>query len=321
MVSEYQEKGFFDPRPGLVFAVECEIDTNGSTPYRANPRPMNKPKKTSWTPLSVKLMKDDIIEPCSSPEFLSCPVLVKKKTGRGKPPNWRLCVDYRVLNSKTKPRPHVMPRIDYVLSQLGKAMVFTTIDLSQGFHQFAKRKADRDKTAFGTPHRGSYRYKRMPFDLKNACFTFQSVMDKVLDGALYKYCMAFIDDVVIYSNNWADHARHLADVFERLERAGFTVNPNKVHIGCQRIKLLGHIVEPGKVSPDPEKVRAINQYPAPVCVKGIQRFLGAVGFYRAYIELFSKLAAPLSNSLKDGVDWSWGLQEHEFRLCQGGPHL
>ena len=235
VVADYHDPGCFDSKPGLVETVECEVDTGSNTPYRAAPRPMNKPKREILDNILDKLLKDDIVAPCSGPDFLSCPVLVKKKVAPGKAPNWRLCVDYRILNSKTKSRPHVMPRIDYVLSQLGLAMIFSTIDLSQGYHQIMMARRDRDKTAFVTPHRGAIRYKRMPIGLKNAWFTFQNVMDRVLDGALYKHCMAFLDDVVIYSNSWEEHAVHLADVFERLEKAGFTVNPNKVHIGCRRM--------------------------------------------------------------------------------------
>jgi hypothetical protein len=254
VVEQFHARGLFSEKPGLVATVQHEVPTGDSQPYRANARPMTKEKRKILDKIINNLLDDVIIEPCES-NWQSCPVLVPKN----KPncaSNWRLCIDYRVMNSRSTAKSHSMPRIDYILSQLGQASVFTTIDLSQGYHQIDMKPVDRDKTAFVTPHRGTFRYKRMPFGLKGAGFTFQSVMDKTLSGLSYICCMAFLDDVIIYSRTWEEHAIHLQQVFERLTAAGFTVNPNKIHIGKQRVKLLGHIVETGKVSPDPDKVKA-----------------------------------------------------------------
>jgi hypothetical protein len=233
----------------------------------------------------VNRLLDDNIEPCES-NWQSCPVLVPKPSKPNCAPNWRLCVDYRVMNSRSFAKSHNMPRVDFIFSQLGNVCVFTTIDLSQGYHQIEMKPEDRDKTAFVTPHRGTFRNKRMPFGLKGAGVTFQAVMYKALTRLSYKCCMAFLDDVIIYSNSWQEHAEHLRQVFDRLSASGFTVNPNKIHIGQQRVKLLGHIFEQGKISPDPDKVKAISEYIAPKDIKAIQRFLGAVGFYRAIRPIF-----------------------------------
>jgi hypothetical protein len=106
-------------------------------------------------------------------------------------------------------------------------------------------------------------------------------MDRVLGDAAYGHAITFIDDVVICSEDYESHAKHLENVFRRLQKAGFTVNPDKVQIANTEIKLLGHIVTQGIVRPDPEKVYAINNYQRPTSRKGIMRFLGLVGFYRA----------------------------------------
>jgi putative transposase len=125
-------------------------------------------------------LEDNIIEPCES-SWLSCPVLHKKKAGGDNDSaNFRLCIDYRALNKKTKVTPHSMPRIDFILSQLGKARVFTMIDLSMGYHQILIDPASKSRTAFVTPHRGSFQYNTMLFGLAAAYFTFQKVIDEVL---------------------------------------------------------------------------------------------------------------------------------------------
>jgi hypothetical protein len=110
-----------------------------------------------------------------------------------------LCIDYRSVNARTNVNSYVMPRSDYILSQLGKAKYFTVVDLAQGCHQLLMKHEDRHKTAFVTPHRGAFQYKRLPFGLKGACFTFQKKIDKVFHSLVYNHVMAFLDDCIIYS--------------------------------------------------------------------------------------------------------------------------
>jgi hypothetical protein len=182
-------------------------------------------------------------------------VLHKKNAGSDSDPtNFRLCIDYRALNKKTKVIPHSMHRIDFILAQLGKAKVFTMIDLSMGYHNIFMDPQSKSRTAFKTPHRGAFQYNMMPFGLAAASFTFQRVIDEVLRGILYKFCLAFIDDIVVYSDSWEEHLVQLHEVFTRLADAGFTINPDKLQLGQDKIDILGHVVADGISTPDPEKV-------------------------------------------------------------------
>jgi hypothetical protein len=203
-----------------------------------------------------------------------------------------------------------MPRIDWILAPLGQAEVFTTIDLLQDYHQIKMPEAYKDKTAFYTP-RGTYRYKCMPFGLVGSGFTFQRCMDRVLGDATYNHAMAFIDDVVIFTEDYESHAKHLENVLRRLQKAGFTVNPDNFQISNTEIKLLGHIVTQGIIRPDPEKIYAINSYKRPTSRKGIMRFLGLVGFYRAYISIFIKRTAAFSKLLRKDQKFLWGREQQE----------
>lgn len=318
LVDEYHDKNLFSTTPGIAKDVQHEIPLlPGTKPHRHKSRPMNEERRDILDDCLDNLIWDDIIEEGIS-EWAHCPVIVEKKVKKGQPKHFRLCVDYRPINSRTALTPHTMPRIDYILAQLGKAVVFSTIDLSQGYHQIVMKKEHRDRTAFVTPHRGTFLYKRMPFGLAGSGYTFQRAMDRCLQGgAAYHHAMAFLDDCVVYSSSWAEHEKHLRDVFERLHKAGFTINPDKVTIGRTKITLLGHIIEPGICRPDPEKVRAVNEYAVPKTPKHIQRFLGFIGFYRAYIKDFSKIASPLTWLLRDNVPWHWGeRQQRAFKeLC------
>ncbi|KAF4519465.1 hypothetical protein B566_EDAN010074 [Ephemera danica] len=240
----------------------------------------------------------------------------EKKTEKVAPEKWRMCQDYQILNSKTEVRTHSMPKLSYIFAQLGNAEAFSVLDLSQEHHQIDVEPEDRHKTAFTTPHRGTFQYLRMPFGLKGAGFTFQATMEQVLAESLYRHCMCFLDDIVVFNPSWEDHTDHLNDFLSKLHSAGFTVNPKNIKIGGDTINLLGHKVEQGQIRPDPEKVAALQEYPQPKNVKGIQRFLGAIGFYRAYVPHFSILSEPLTRFLRKDVPWNWGeSQDTVFHLA------
>lgn len=127
-----------------------------------------------------------------------------------------------------------------------------------------------------------------------------------MGDVLYKCAIAFLDDIIVYSNSWSDHIKHLNIVLEKLHSAGFKVNYDKVHIGCESVKILGHIFKDGKVSPNPDKVRAIKEYKTPKNRKDIMRFLGCAGFYRSYVPGFSIIAKPLTYLLRKKTRWKWG---------------
>jgi hypothetical protein len=155
VVNKYKRQGFFSKIPGLVKGVEHEIDTKNSTPYKPRPRPMNAAKRHVLDETLDRLLEEDIIERSDS-EWGCNPVLVPKNKNKNAAPNFRLCVDYRPVNARTILNIYVMPRSDYILSQLGKAKYFSVIDLTQGYHQILMKPEDRHKTAFITPHRGSF---------------------------------------------------------------------------------------------------------------------------------------------------------------------
>jgi len=127
--------------------------------------------------------------PCSSPTWI-----VPKKSD----------ASYRNLNEITVNDKFPIPRMDEILDKLGRCQYFTTIVVAKGFHQIQMKPESTAKTAFSTNH-GQYEYTRMPFGLKNATTTFQRCMNNLLEDLIYKDCLVYLDDIIIFSNSLEEH--------------------------------------------------------------------------------------------------------------------
>lgn len=201
------------------------------------------------------MLKKNVIEPSSSP-WASPVVLVKKKDG-----SWRFCIDYRHLNKVTKKDVYPLPRIDDALDCLHGASYFSSIDLRSGYWQIAVDAQDREKTAFVT-HDGLYQFKVMPFGLCNAPATFERMIDFLLRGFKWLTCICYLDDVIVFSPTFETHLHRLADILEVFRRAGLQLNSSKCRFGGRQLKILGHVVDAAGVRPDPDKVRAVQEFPS-----------------------------------------------------------
>jgi reverse transcriptase-like protein len=224
------------------------------------------------------------------------PVLfVPKKDG-----SLRLCVDYRGLNKITRKNRLALPLIAEVLDRMSGNRVFTKLDLKDAYNRIRIREGDEWKTAFRTKY-GHFEYVVMPFGLANAPATFQAYVNKALTGLLDTICVAYLDDITIFSSTPEEHAEHVRLVLDRLRQYGLFANPKKCEFFQERIDFLGFVVDAEGIHMDQERVRTINEWPAPKSFREIQVFLGFANFYRHFIANYSKISAPISDLLKGMV--------------------
>jgi hypothetical protein len=231
------------------------------------------------------------IKPSSSP--WGAPVLfVKKKDG-----SMRLCVDYRAFNEVTVKNKYPLPRIDDLFDQLKGAKYFSKIDLRLGYYQLRIRHEDVHKTTFVT-HYGQNEFTVMPFGLTNAPAYFMNLMNKVFMEELDKFVVIFIDDILVYSRSAEEHGQHLRIVLGKLR-------DHQLYAKFSNCEFWLHILTAEGVAVDPEKVAAMANWKRPTSVTEIQSFLGLVGYYKRFIERFSKIARPMTTLLQKDQKFEW----------------
>lgn len=280
----------FRETPGITNLVHHQIQLKENSPIRQWPYRVPE-RLLSELKTEVELMISlGVIEESNS-EWSSPIVLVPKKDG-----SLRFCIDFRKINAVSKFDPYPMPRIDEMVEKLGKAKYISTLDLCKGYWQVPLAPESKEITAFRTPL-GHFQFTVMPFGLQGAPATFQRLMNQVLRGA-ENFAAAYLDDIVIYSQNWEEHLGHLRWVIEKLQQAGLSANPKKCALAKQETKYLGYHLGSGVLRPQVEKVEAIMQCTPPATKKQVRSFLGLIGWYRRFIPDFSTKAAVLTELTK-----------------------
>ena len=148
---------------------------------------------------------------------------------------------------------------------------------------------DIQKPAFMC-HQGRFEFLRILFGVNNTPAVFQELMQGLFRNCS-SFCCPYMDDLVIFSSNWEDHIEHVRQVLDKLRTAGLIANPAKCHWGGTRMEFLGHLVGEGTMSVPQHQVEAFAKYSKPSTKKA---FLGAIAFYRRYIELLAKQTAVLT---------------------------
>ncbi|WVZ73567.1 hypothetical protein U9M48_021856 [Paspalum notatum var. saurae] len=216
----------------------------------------------------------------------------------------RMCVDYRALNDVTIKNKYLLPRIDDLFDQLQGACMFSKIDLRSGYHQMKIRPFDIPKTTFITRF-GLYEYTVMSFGLTNAPAYFINLMNNVFMEYLDKFVVVFIDDILNYSKTEEEHQEHLRLVLQKLREHKLYAKLSKCEIWLDKVPFLGHIVSKGGIMVDPSKISSVMDWKVPEMVKEVRGFLGLVGYYRRFIESFSRIAKPMTSLLEKGVLFIW----------------
>ena len=229
------------------------------------------------------------IRPSRSP-YGAAVLFVQKKDG-----SLRMCVDYRGLNKATVKDKYPLPRIDDLIDKLHGGTVFSSLDLQSGYHQIRIAEKDVHKTAFITPQ-GLYEYRVMPFGSCNAPSAFQRQMNQML-GHLPS-AVVYLDDILVFSRNKAEHQVHLRTVLSILKENQFYAKLSKCSFFQTSTKFLGYVVDQEGIKMDPDKVSAVLSWPLPKNASELRSFLGLCNHYKRFIGSYSTRIAALSELTK-----------------------
>ncbi|GKB32408.1 putative reverse transcriptase domain-containing protein [Tanacetum coccineum] len=184
------------------------------------------------------------------------------------------------------------------------------------YHQLRVREEDILKTAFRTRY-GHYEFQVMPFGLTNAPAVFMDLMNRVCKPYLDKFVIVFIDDILIYSKNKEEHEEHLKQILELLKKEELYAKFSKCEFWIPKVQFLGHVIDSEGIHVDPTKIESIKDWTSPKSPTEIRQFLGLAGYYRRFIEGFSKIAKPMTKLTQKKVKFEWGdKQEAAFQLLK-----
>ncbi|GJT38523.1 reverse transcriptase domain-containing protein [Tanacetum coccineum] len=258
----------------------------------------------------IKLLDAGLIYPISDSPWVSPVHCVPKKGGITVVKNeeneliptrlvtgWRVCIDYRKLNDATRKDHFPLPFMDQMLERLAGNEYYCFLDGFSGYFQIPIDPLDQEKTTFTCPY-GTFAYRRMPFGLCNAPGTFQRCMVAIFHDMIEKTMEVFMDDFSVFGDSFSSCLSHLDKMLQRCEDTNLVLNWEKCHFMVKEGIVLGHKISKSGIEVDKAKVDVIAKLPHPTTVKGIRSFLGHAGFYRRFIQDFSKIARPMTHLLE-----------------------
>nr|GEU93030.1 DNA-directed DNA polymerase [Tanacetum cinerariifolium] len=210
---------------------------------------------------------------------------------------WRVCIDYRKLNDATRKDHFPLPFMDQMLERLAENEFYCFLDGFSGYFQIPIDPQDQEKTTFTCPY-GTFAYPCMPFGLCNAPGTFQRCMIAIFHDMIEKTMEVFMDDFLVFEDSFSSCLTNLDKMLKRCEETNLVLNWEKCHFMCREWIVLGHKISKSKIKVDKAKGDVIAKLPHPTTVKGVRSFLGHVGFYRRFIQDFSKIARPMTHLLE-----------------------
>ncbi|KAI2643005.1 Transposon Tf2-8 polyprotein [Labeo rohita] len=287
---------------------DCAIDLlPGAQLPKGRVYPLSIPERQAMEECISEALAQGFIQPSTSPAASSF-FFVGKKDGGLRP-----CIDYRQLNSQVIQQPYPLPLVPAALEELHGAQVFTKLDLRSAYNLVRIRAGDEWKTAFVTPT-GHYEYRVMPYGLSISPSVFQTFMNEVFREFLHRFVIVYID-ILIYSRNMAEHRHHVQQVLHKLREFRLYLKLEKCEFHRPSVHFLGYIISAEGMQMDQGKVSAIQDWPQPLTVKELQRFLGFANFYRRFIKDYSTITAPLTSLLRGKPrSISWNPSAHEAFL-------
>ncbi|UBN09112.1 polymerase polyprotein [Metaplexis yellow mottle-associated virus] len=286
-------KGKFEARIELI---------DSSKVIKVKPMQYTPENRIEFGKQITELLNLGVITKSKSPHFSPAFLVMnhsEKKRGKA-----RMVINYKALNAATKGDGYLLPNKDQILQRIGGKKWFSSFDCKSGFWQVRLHPESQELTAFTCPQ-GHYHWKVMPFGLKQAPSIFQRHMDEsFLD--LTKFCLVYVDDILIFSDNESSHHDHVKQVLNRCKELGIILSEKKAQLCKTKIDFLGLTIDAGTLVLQRHIGEHLQEFPDHIQDrKSLERFLGTLNYISGYFPKIAQLRQPLQAKLKKEVQWTW----------------
>lgn len=323
LIRQYMDSFSSGPSNLGCTKIEMSVQTTTDNPVYSKPYRLSYKEREIVDKKVQELIDSGVArESCSA--YASPVVLVRKKNGE-----YRLCIDYRALNSITVKDRFPLPHIDDLINLLSGKFYFSTLDLAQGYYQIRMAPASIPKTAFVTQS-GQYEFMKMPFGLANAPAVFSRALKLTLgslvnsgdsnrgakqscDDTKDDVVAVYLDDIILATVDIEKGLALLERVLHCLKEANLQLNLDKCSFLKTTTDYLGHEVTAGTIRPGLHKIESVTKFKTPTNVHEVRQFIGLASYFRKYIKDFAIIARPLTELTKKNYAWCWrSEQEHAF---------
>ena len=287
---------------GLTDVAEAHIEVTTDKPVFTRQYPFS-PKNREIAKAEVKKLYDAGVLEETFSEYNSPILLVRKKDS-----TYRICIDLRKINDITKPIQSAIPTFEKMLQLLAGNTFYTSLDIYSAYNQILLDKESRQYTAFSLDD-SRYQYKTLPQGHRSSVAIFQHLMHKIFDSQYRNMCV-YVDDVLLFNSDFDSHMKNLDSALGKLINAKLKLKTSKCQLFKRKIKYLGHIASAQGLSPDNDKIAAIQTYPIPTNRRAVRGYLGMCGYFRRFIKDFAEIAHPLTELTSEKVKFNWNDAAH-----------
>jgi len=231
--------------------MECDLLLeNNAKPSQCRPYRLSDDMRKVVDEQLDELLKSGVIAESDGSQFASPIVIVKKRDGSA-----RFCSDMKRFNEVSKPLYHELPLLENIIDVItrNKARKLSLIDLRSAYHQVKLSDKSSYLTTFVKPHRGSYRYLRLPQRNRQSPYYMSLVLNKLFRNKICNFLIIYLDDLLTCSENSERHLQHLRIIFERFRQGNLKLHLSKCHFFQHTVKYLGFIFSFEGVRSDPKK--------------------------------------------------------------------
>ena len=291
----------FNGEPGLTTLGETYINTGTAKGIRVPPRRMSPDVEKIVQAQIDQWLKEGVIVPVCQrgTDWNHRLLVVAKRQIEGEPKRYRVCVDLRNLNRlcSIDHSPFAPFSLRETFHMLGRAKIFSSIDLTQAFCSIPVHQRHQYKTAFD--FNGSvFYFAKTPFGLASAPASLGKVLAKAFKDVPRSFCTYYMDDVIIYSRDAASHLQHVTCVLTALLAAGLKINLAKCKFFRTCLEFLGHLITTEGYRLIQSYLDPILKWPMVTSKYDVQAFLGCTNYYNSFIKFYATLAKPLYNVLQ-----------------------